>query len=59
LPSSELTEEMAAWEENLKNAQAEYDAGNYYSAKEMAAQIHKEATDKESELRELIMAKQK
>jgi hypothetical protein len=55
----ELTEQMATWEENLEQAQAQYDAGNYYSAKELAAQIHKEATDKESELRELIMAKQK
>lgn len=55
----ELTEETATWDENLKKAQAEYDAGNYYSAKEIAAQIHKETTDKESELRELIMAKQK
>jgi hypothetical protein len=55
----ELTEEMAAWDENLKEAEAEYDAGNYYSAKELAAQIHQEVTDKESAIRELILAKQK
>jgi hypothetical protein len=55
----ELTEETATWDENLKKAQAEYDAGNYYEAKELAAQIHKEVTDKDNEIRELIMAKQK
>lgn len=55
----ELTEEMSTWDENLKKAQAEYDAGNYYSAKEMAAKIHQEVTDKDNQLREMIMAKQK
>ena len=55
----ELTEEIAAWDENLKNAQAEYDAGNYYSAKELAAQIHRGITGADSQLRELVMSKQK
>jgi hypothetical protein len=55
----ELTEQMATWEENLKTAQAEYDAGDYFSAKEAAAKIHQEVTDKDSQLREMIMAKQK
>jgi hypothetical protein len=55
----ELTDEKAAWDEELKNAQAEYDAGNYYSAKELAAKVHREITDTDSQLRELIMSKQK
>lgn len=55
----DLTDQMATWDENLKKAQAEYDAGNYYSAKEIAAKIHQEMTDKDNQLREMIMAKQK
>lgn len=55
----ELTEELARWNENLEKARAEYDAGNYHSAKELAAGIHQELTAKEGELREAIMAKQK
>ena len=54
-----LTEEMSGWDEQLKEAHAEYDGGNYYSAKELAAKIHQEVTTKDSELREMIMAKQK
>jgi hypothetical protein len=55
----ELAQEMSTWDENLKEAQTEYDAGNYYSAKELAAKIHQEVTGKDNELREMIMAKQK
>jgi hypothetical protein len=55
----ELTTEMATWDENLKKAQAEYDAGNYFEAKQLAAQIHGEVTDKDNQIREMIMAKQK
>jgi hypothetical protein len=55
----ELTEEKATWDENLKKAQAEYDAGNYFDAKQRAAQIHGEVTEKDNQIRELIMAKQK
>jgi len=54
-----LTEEMSGWDEQLKKAHAEYDSGNYYSAKELAAGIHQEVTTKDNELREMIMAKQK
>jgi hypothetical protein len=55
----ELTEEIARWNENQQEARAEYDNGNYYSAKELAAEVHQELTQKDSELREMIMAKQK
>jgi len=55
----ELTTETATWGENLKKAQAQYDAGNYFEAKQLAAQIHGEVTDKDNQIREMIMAKQK
>jgi len=55
----ELTDEMARWNENLEMARAEYDNENYYSAKELAAAIHQEVTEKDNQLREMIMAKQK
>ncbi|MGB2769678.1 MAG: DUF4398 domain-containing protein [Candidatus Zixiibacteriota bacterium] len=55
----ELTEETAKWDQNLEKARAEYDAGNYHSAKELAAGVYQEVTAKDSELREAIMAKQK
>jgi hypothetical protein len=55
----EMSEEMSRWDEQLKKAQAEYDAGNYSSAKELAAEIHLEVTEKDNQLREMIMAKQK
>ncbi len=54
-----LTEEMARWDEQLKKAHAEYDAGNYFSAKDLASGIHQEVTEKDNQLREMIMAKQK
>jgi len=54
-----LTEEMSRWDEQLKKAQAEYDAENYYSAKALASEIHQEVTEKDNQLREMIMAKQK
>jgi hypothetical protein len=55
----ELTEETAKWTENLEKARAQYDAGDYFSAKELAAGVHQELTVKDSALREAIMAKQK
>jgi hypothetical protein len=55
----ELADELAAWNANVDKARAEYDAGNYSSAKELAAGVHQELTAKDSELREAIMAKQK
>jgi hypothetical protein len=55
----ELTEEMATWEEHLKKAQTEYDAGNYYEAKELASTVYHEMKDKNDELIEMILAKQK
>jgi len=55
----ELTTEMATWDENEKKARAEYDAGNYFEAKQLAAKLHGEITDKDNEIRDLTMAKQK
>jgi predicted S18 family serine protease len=55
----ELVGEMATWEENLKMAQAEYDAGNYYEAKELASSVYQEMKSKNDELIEMILAKQK
>jgi hypothetical protein len=55
----ELTEDIARWNENLQEARTEYDNGNYYSAKKLAAEVHQELTQKDSDLREKIMAKQK
>lgn len=53
-----LTEEMARWDEGKKRAKAEYDAGNYYLAKQLSSEIHKEITDKDNQLRTMIMEKQ-
>lgn len=55
----ELTDEISRWDEELKQAQAEYDAGNYYSAKELASKIYQEVKSKNDELIEMILAKQK
>ena len=55
----ELTDELAVWNANLDKARAEYDAGKYHSARELAAGVHQELTAKDSGLREAIMAKQK
>jgi len=54
-----LTEEMSGWDQQLKEARAEYDSGDYFSAKELTADIHQQVTTKDNELREMIMAKQK
>ena len=57
--SRALTEETSRWDEQLKKAHTEYDSGNYFSAKELASEIHQQVTDKDNQLREMIMAKQK
>ena len=54
-----LTGETARWDQGRNRAQTEYDAGNYYLAKQLTAQIHQEVTSKDNELRNLIMEKQK
>lgn len=54
-----LTDETARWDQGLQRAHTEYDAGNYYLAKQLTAQIHQEITSKDNELRNLIMEKQK
>ncbi len=61
LPESvwKLTDEMARWDEGIQKVKTEYAAGNYYEAKQLAAQIHQEVTSKDNELRSLIMEKQK
>jgi hypothetical protein len=53
-----LADEMTRWDEGLKRARAEYDAGNYFLAKQLIAQIHQELTQKDNELRNMIMAKE-
>ncbi len=55
----ELSAEWSKWNENLEKARKEYDSGNYNSAKKLASGIHQEITQKDNELREMIMAKQK
>jgi hypothetical protein len=55
----ELTDQIASWDEDQKQVQADYDAGNYFEAKQLAAKLHGEITDKDSEIREMIVAKQK
>jgi hypothetical protein len=54
-----LTDETARWDQGLQRARTEYDAGNYYLARQLTAQIHQEITSKDNELRNLIMEKQK
>jgi hypothetical protein len=54
-----LTDEMAQWDQGFQRAKTEYDAGNYYEAKQLAAQIHQQVTEKDNELRSMIMEKQK
>lgn len=53
-----LSQEMSRWDDGLKRAQAEYGSGNYYLAKQLASEIHKEITDKDNQLRAMIMEKQ-
>jgi hypothetical protein len=61
LPEStwKLTDETAQWDQGVQRARTEYNAGNYYEAKQLAAQIHQEVTEKDNELRSMIMEKQK
>lgn len=54
-----LSDETARWDQGRSRAQTEYNAGNYYLAKQLAAQIHQEVTSKDNDLRSLIMEKQK
>jgi hypothetical protein len=54
-----LTDEMARWDQGLQRAKIEYQAGNYFVAKQLTSQIHQELTSKDNELRNLIMEKQK
>jgi hypothetical protein len=54
-----LTDETTRWDQGLQRARTEYDAGNYFLAKQLTAQIHQEVTSKDNELRNLIMEKQK
>ena len=54
-----LTAETSRWDQGQQRASTEYDAGNYYLAKQLYAQIHQEITSKDNELRNLIMGKQK
>jgi tetratricopeptide (TPR) repeat protein len=55
----ELTDQIATWDEDQKQVQADYDAGNYFEAKQLAAKLHGDITEKDTEIRDLIMAKQK
>ncbi|MGB8656951.1 MAG: DUF4398 domain-containing protein [Candidatus Zixiibacteriota bacterium] len=53
-----LTAEMSRWDEQYNRAKAEYAAGNYYLAKQLCAQVHQEVTQKDNQLRDMLMAKQ-
>jgi hypothetical protein len=53
-----LSDEMARWDQQIVRAKAEYGAGNYYLAKQLYAQTHQEITQKDNQLREMIVAKE-
>ena len=53
-----LTEETARWDQMVTRAKAEYEAGNYYLAKQLCAQAHQEITQKDNQLRGMIVAKE-
>jgi hypothetical protein len=53
-----LTEETARWDQMITRAKAEYEAGNYYLAKQLCAQAHQEITQKDNQLRGMIVAKE-
>lgn len=53
-----LTDEMTRWDEQLSRAKAESDAGNYYLAQQLTTTLYKEITQKDNQLREMILAKE-
>jgi hypothetical protein len=56
---TDLSAQMPNWEDQLKRAQEEYNAGNFDMAKDMASKVYQELNAKNNELSELITAKQK
>lgn len=56
---TDLSQQMPNWEDQLKLAQGEYNAGNFDVAKDIASKVYQELNAKNNELSELIAAKQK
>jgi hypothetical protein len=56
---TDLSQQMPNWEDRLKQAQKEYDAGNFDVAQDLASKVYQELNAKNNELSELITAKQK
>jgi hypothetical protein len=55
----ELKGEMTRWREQMQKVRDDYDNGKYYSAKELAEKILDEVTNTDSQIREMIQAKEK
>ena len=56
---TDLSQQMPSWEEQLKRAQEEYNAGNFDVAQDIASKAYQELNAKNNDLSELIAAKQK
>ena len=56
---TDLSQQMPNWEDQLKLAQGEYNAGNLDVAKDIASKVYQELNAKNNELSELLAAKQK
>jgi hypothetical protein len=54
----ELKEEMTRWEHELQQVRADYDQGDYYSAKQLVGKVLDEVTTADSQIKDLIEAKQ-
>jgi hypothetical protein len=54
----ELKEEMARWEKQLQQVRADYEQGDYYSAKQLVGKVLDEVTTADNQIKDLIEAKQ-
>lgn len=54
----ELKEEMARWDQQLQQVRADYDQGDYYSAKQLVGKVLDGVTTADSQIKGLIEAKQ-
>jgi hypothetical protein len=54
----ELKEEMARWDQQLKHARSDYEQEDYYSAKQEVGKVLDELTAADSQIKDLIEAKQ-
>jgi len=54
----ELKEEMARWDRQRQQVRADYDQGDYYSARQLAGKVLEEVTTADSQIKDMIQAKQ-